>query len=544
MLRYNPADDDLWYGEEYSDDNDGFGADDFESADDAAAQWLAENYPERVEEVESTSGKKLSLAKKKIVFPDDNEVIQLVLDLEEKFSQDERLLELALSRPSTPEGRSERLRQINLLLGKSKKFAQLMALYEPFVDAPIVKEIYRIGLGKGEPGRTARILQQSGDFPEVVMQLRAETFVALASAIARGTFTQTREAPSRYSGQYYEAEVEDIPKRIRTWIYSTAKNRLLKWMDRRVRAAKVGLSGEFLEGEGIEKIQAETFSGGVEQEEQFALQDAQRRIDAFSVGQARKIKNANIPALLQDMTEDQKDVLQLRVAGFSYEEIAQSTGIPRGTVGRLLKEVREIVEESAGIRLSQKISEQDLLAAAESGVATLEDVRVLVGVEAENQLVNDLLSVLSKDQAKTLLELVKAQMQGEAEIKVENAFRRLSTTYAKFEKASPEEQRRLLELLPSQGVTAKVGAHASGRIEASEVKAVLREKVLDAMRRGRRGRPPRKNDGGIDYLIYQALAAYPMLIVETPSDVHYALEEGMIDEDQARDCFRLFNRVR
>jgi RNA polymerase sigma factor (sigma-70 family) len=551
MLRYNPEE--AWYDEEFDESGD-FSDYGQSVEDDEAAKWLETNFPEQIEQVEveePTKGRKKEPSSKQpvtrktvLVFPDDDEVIKLVLEIEDKFSQDEDLLYLVQSRPRNPEARSARLRQINTILRKSKRFDRLMALYTPFVDAPVVKEIYKIGTGKGEEGKTARILQQSGEFGDFVLQMRAEVFAALASAIARGTFTQDRDRPS-IDGQWYDAQVEDIPKRVRTWIYSTAKNRVLKWLDRRVRLAKSGLATQFLVGEDIEKVSAsgqEAFdprTSVTEQERQFGEIEAQRRIDRFSVDQARKIKSAGLPRRLKEgLTQDQQDVLQLRVAGFTYEEIAETTGLPRGTVGRIVKEVRELIEESVGIRLSQRLSEDELIAAAEAGVDSLEEagVRLLVGAEAEKQLVNDILTVFPKDMLQMFLDGTKETMQLEAEAAVRSAFERLGTTYEEFENASAGEQRRLSDLLKTQGITPTIGAHAAGRIESSEVKAAFREKVLDSIRRGRRGRPARKNDGGFDSLIYRALGQYPMLIVETPDDVRDSFQRGFIDKDQADCC--------
>jgi transcriptional regulator len=197
---------------------------------------------------------------------------------------------------------------------------------------------------------------------------------------------------------------------------------------------------------------------------------------------------------LAALPEPERTVFKLRVLGRTYQEIADQTGLPRGTVGRVIKEVREEIEKEIGLQLTLDVSD-----------VTQGTTKTLVGVEAQNQLLKDLLSLATPAEKKQLFDATRESIQEAAKKKIENAFVRLGTSYEEFSGMSKDRQARILGQLGTQGVTNKDGAHASGNIQESEVMAQLRNAVIDAVRRGKRGRPPRKNDGGISALIYQLL---------------------------------------
>lgn len=472
--------------------------------------------------------KQKGIEQKQLEPPDDEEVVALVVQLTDTVLGDPKLNTLLFSRARNETTRSERRRAVNQALGRNRAYKRLQEIYTPFVVAPIVRFLSRYGEGTEGEGKTARILLRSGLWDETVQEITADVFLAFLKALASGTFLLDRESPT-HKGEYYEAQIEDIPLRIRTWIYSVAHNKVHDWMTRRMRRKQEVAIG----GEAFELAEA-SMATEAAQEEQLMAQETERRIEAFSVKQARQIADSNLADVFAALTPEQREVFKLRSFGLTYDQISARTGVPLGAVGRMIKEVREEIEQALGFQLRQAtaadlkalqgISEQPKkpkegaarktirrgelkkeksTAQAEPEVSP---VSSLVGTAAEQKLVETVLSLATSKERRELEDAIREKMQESAEQKIRDAFSRIGSSYEEFSEASRDAQARLFSGLERVGVTRADAAQAYGQITTSEIQARLREAVIDAIRRGKRGRPPRTNDGGISYFIYQLIA--------------------------------------
>lgn len=431
----------------------------------------------------------------KLVLPDEERVISLVIDVTNKLLENEELRERLLSRARGEESRSERRRDVfKTLRGPAyKSYAELQEIYRPFIEAPVRRFFYNHG-----EGQTARQLHKAGRAKEAVDEIISDVLIAFLRALAKGTFLLERETAS-HTGEYYDADIADIPTRIRTWLYGVAHNKTHDFFTRLFRESRELVAEEAQ----LDEADDDEIGGGSgssfreeESEQFFRLEEEERSrlLSAASIKQARTIRDSGLQEALAALPEPERTVFKLRVLGRTYQEIADQTGLPRGTVGRVIKEVREEIEKEIGLQLTLDVSD-----------VTQGTTKTLVGTEAQNQLLKDLLSLATPAEKKQLFAATREGIQEAAKKKIENAFIRLGTSYEEFSGMPRGQQAKILGQLGTQGVTSEDGAHASGNIQESEVMAQLRNAVIDAVRRGKRGRPPRKNDGGISALIYQLL---------------------------------------